>query len=111
MVDTREGRVYYDAELKESLAGEHPYRSWLEANRIELDALRSGRKVPVSVDDYSRRLRAFGYTREDISKTLVPMCVNGMEPTASMGNDAPLAVLSRRPQLLFSYFRPAICSW
>lgn len=105
MVDTREGRVYYDAELKESLAGEHPYRSWLEANRIELDALRSGRKVPVSVDDYSRRLRAFGYTREDISKTLVPMCVNGMEPTASMGNDAPLAVLSRRPQLLFSYFR------
>lgn len=75
MVDTREGRVYYDAELKESLAGEHPYRSWLEANRIELDALRSGRKVPVSVDDYSRRLRAFGYTREDISKTLVP-CVS-----------------------------------
>lgn len=105
MVDTREGRVYYDAELKESLAGEHPYRSWLDANRIELDALRSGRKVPVAVDDYERRLRAFGFTREDITRTLVPMCVNGMEPTASMGNDAPLAVLSHRPQLLFNYFR------
>lgn len=58
-----------------------------------------------TVDDYDRRLRAFGYTREDVERILVPMCSNGAEPTASMGNDTPLAVLSDQPQLLFNYFR------
>ena len=105
LVDTQEGRIYYDGELKEQLASERPYRQWLSANRIELDALRSGRKVANTVDEYSRRLRAFGFTREDIERTVMPMCTNGSEPTASMGNDTPLAVLSEMPQILFNYFR------
>ena len=105
MVDTEEGRIYYDGELKEQLAAAKPYRQWLSANRIELDTLKSGRKVANTVDDYNRRLRAFGYTREDVERILVPMCSNGVEPTASMGNDTPLAVLSDQTQLLFNYFR------
>ncbi len=105
LVDTQEGKIYYDGELKDSLASMKPYRQWLSANRIELDALRSGRRAPNSVDDYERRLRAFGYTREDVEQIIQPMSAKGSEPTASMGNDTPLAVLSDRPQLLFNYFR------
>ena len=105
MIDTQEGKIYYDGELKEQLASVRPYRQWLSANRIELDALKSGRKVDNAVTDFARRLRAFGYTREDVERTIVPMCATGSEPTASMGNDTPLAVLSDRPQLLFNYFR------
>lgn len=105
LVDTQEGKIYYDGELKDSLASMKPYRQWLSANRIELDALRSGRKAPNSVDDYECRLRAFGYTREDVEQIIQPMSAKGSEPTASMGNDTPLAVLSDRPQLLFNYFR------
>lgn len=105
LVDTQEGKIYYDGELKKNLASMKPYRQWLSANRIELDALRSGRKAPNSVDDYDRRLRAFDYTREDVEQVIQPMSSKGSEPTASMGNDTPLAVLSDRPQLLFNYFR------
>lgn len=105
LVDTQEGRIYYDGELKDQLATAKPYRQWLSTNRIELDTLRSGRKISNSVPDYPRRLRAFGFTREDIERTLTPMCMNGAEPTASMGNDTPLAVLSDKPQVLFNYFR------
>ena len=105
LVDTQEGKIYYDGELKAQLAAAKPYRQWLSTNRIELDTLRSGRKVENIVEDYDRRLRTFGYTREDIERTLVPMATGGAEPTASMGNDTPLAVLSDNPQLLFNYFR------
>ena len=104
-MDTQEGKIYYDGELKAQLAAAKPYRQWLSTNRIELDTLRSGRKVENIVEDYDRRLRTFGYTREDIERTLVPMATGGAEPTASMGNDTPLAVLSDKPQLLFNYFR------
>ena len=105
LVDTQEGRIYYDGELKSQLAASKPYRQWLSTNRIELDTLRSGRKISNSVPDYERRLRAFGFSREDLERTLPPMCMNGAEPTASMGNDTPLAVLSDKPQILFNYFR------
>ena len=104
-VDTQEGRIYYDAEIKEQLAKARPYREWLSAGRIELDTLKSGRKVDADVEDYDVCLRAFGFTREDVERTIAPMCVNGSEPIASMGNDTPLAVLSQRPQILFNYFR------
>ncbi len=104
-VDTQEGRIYYDAEIKEQLAKARPYREWLSAGRIELDTLKSGRKVEADVEDYDVNLRAFGFTREDVERTIAPMCVNGSEPIASMGNDTPLAVLSQRPQILFNYFR------
>ena len=105
LIDTQEAKVYYDVELKEQLAKAYPYRQWLSTNRIELDELKSGRKVENSVDDFDVRLRVFGYTREDIERTITPMATNGSEPIASMGNDTPLAVLSERPQSLFSYFR------
>ena len=105
LIDTQEGQIYYDAQLKEQLASAKPYRQWLSSNRIELDALRSGRKVSNAISDYERKLRAFGFTREDIERTITPMCINGNEPIASMGNDTPLAVLSDKPQLLFNYFR------
>ena len=105
LIDTQEGQIYYDAQLKEQLASAKPYRQWLSSNRIELDALKSGRKVTNVVDEFGRKLRVFGFTREDIERTITPMCVNGNEPIASMGNDTPLAVLSEKPQLLFNYFR------
>ena len=105
MIDTEQGKIYYDGELKEQLASARPYRAWLSANRIELDTLKSGLKIDNRIDGYDRMLRTFGFSREDIERTLMPMCNTGAEPIASMGNDTPLAVLSDRPQLLFNYFR------
>ncbi len=105
LIDTQEGKVYYDKELKDQLASAYPYRQWLSANRIELDALKSGRKVENNVEDFDKKLRVFGFTREDVERTIAPMANKGVEPIASMGNDTPLAVLSDRPQLLFNYFR------
>lgn len=105
LVDTKEGRIFYDGELKEQLASAKPYRQWLSTNRIELDALKSGRKVENSVENFPQKLRVFGFSREDVERTIIPMCNNGSEPVASMGNDTPLAVLSDRPQILFNYFR------
>ena len=105
LIDTQEGKIYYDGEIKERLAAEHPYRQWLSTNRIQLEKLRSGRKVQNSVENLTSHELIFGYGREDIENTLIPMCVNGQEPTAAMGNDPPLAVLSDKPQLFFNYFR------
>ncbi len=105
MIDTEEGKIYYDGELKERMASSKPYRSWLSTNRIELDTLKSGRKIENRIDHFDRMLRIFGYTREDIEKTITPMCTTGAEPLASMGNDTPLAILSDKPQNMFNYFR------
>ncbi|WP_443733240.1 glutamate synthase large subunit [Xylanibacter rarus] len=105
LIDTQEGKIYYDGEIKERLAAEHPYRQWLSTNRIQLEKLKSGRKVSNAVDNLVRRELMFGFGAEDIENTIIPMCVNGQEPTASMGNDTPLAVLSDRPQVFFDYFR------
>jgi len=105
LIDTQEGRIYYDGEIKERLANEHPYRQWLNTNRIQLEKLRSGRKVENGVSDLIRKETMFGFGEEDIDSTIVPMCTKGQEPTASMGNDTPLAVLSDRPQTFFNYFR------
>ncbi len=105
LIDTKEGKIYYDGEIKDQLATEHPYRQWLSTNRIQLEKLKSGRKVDNSVENYDQKLRVFGYGQEDIDKTIIPMAVNGQEPVAAMGNDTPLAVISDRPQILFNYFR------
>jgi len=105
MVDTEKGEIYYDGELKKQLAEAKPYKTWLSNNRVELDELKSGRKVPHTIENYSKMLRTFGYSREDVEKIIMPMCTGGAEPVGSMGNDTPLAVLSDRPQLLFNYFR------
>ena len=105
LIDTQEGKIYYDGEIKERLAAAHPYRQWLSTNRIQLEKLKSGRKVDNSVDDLIRREIMFGYGEEDVNGTIVPMATNGQEPTAAMGNDTPLAVLSDKPQVFFNYFR------
>ncbi len=105
MVDTQEGKIWYDHELKASLAGAHPYEEWLQKNRINLSTIVTGRSVSHTVSDYRQRLKAFGYTKEDIEKLILPMAIEGKEPVGSMGNDIPLAILSQRPQRLFGYFR------
>lgn len=105
LVDTHEGRIYYDGEIKKQLACALPYREWLSKGRIELSALKSGRKVPVTTPNFAARLHLFGYTSEDIERTIRPMALRAQEPVASMGNDTPLAVLDEHPQLLFNYFR------
>ncbi|MBR6263345.1 MAG: glutamate synthase large subunit [Prevotella sp.] len=105
LIDTQEGKIYYDGEIKKQLADEHPYRQWLSTNRIQLEKLKSGRHVENAVSDLLIKEVMFGYGEEDISSTIIPMAINGQEPTASMGNDTPLAVLSDKPQTFFNYFR------
>ena len=105
LIDTEKGEIYYDGELKKQLAEAKPYRTWLAGNRIELDELKSGRKVSHSVENYDSMLRIFGYSKEDVERLIVPMCTTGAEPINSMGNDTPLAVLSDKAQLLYNYFR------
>ena len=105
LIDTQEGKIYYDSEIKEQLAKEHPYRQWLSTNRIQLEKLKSGRHIANSVDNLLQKEVMFGYGEEDVDGTIAPMAVNGVEPTAAMGNDTPLAVLSNRPQTFFNYFR------
>ena len=105
LIDTETGKICRDQELKQQLANAHPYRKWIQDNCIELDELKSGRKVTSRVDDFNCKLRVFGYSREDIDRIMVPMCTGGAEPVGSMGNDTPLAVLSTRPHLLYDYFR------
>ena len=105
LIDTQEGKIYYDGEIKDRLAKAHPYRQWLSTNRIQLEKLHSGRKVDNSVPDLIRHEIEFGFGEEDVDGTIVPMSTKGQEPTASMGNDTPLAVLSDKPQIFFNYFR------
>ena len=105
LIDTQEGKIYYDGEIKEQLAKAHPYREWLNENRVQLEKLKSGRHVENSVSNLEQKLVTFGFGQEDIDKTIVPMATAGQEPVAAMGNDTPLAVISDRPQILFNYFR------
>ena len=105
LIDTQEGRIYYDGEIKETLAKTHPYREWLNENRVQLEKLKSGRHVDNSVKDLEQKLVTFGFGQEDIERTIVPMATGGQEPVAAMGNDTPLAVISDRPQVFFNYFR------
>ena len=96
LIDTLEGKIYYDGEIKEHLAKAHPYREWLSTNRIQLEKLKSGRHVENSVENLERKLVQFGYGQEDIDKTIIPMATAGQEPVAAMGNDTPLAVIRVR---------------
>ncbi len=106
LVDTGEGRIIRDNEIKGRIARQKPYRRWLEANRIELRGLFETAGVEaVDPDTTVDRMRMFGYTREELEMVLRPMAVNGQEPVGSMGTDTPLAVLSQRPLLLFDYFK------
>ncbi len=106
LVDTVEGRIVSDKEIKQRLAMRQPYGEWLQENQITLDHLPEPARVHAS--DQSTilaRQRAFGYTDEDLRMILEPMASKGEEPVGSMGTDTPLACLSDRPQLLFNYFK------
>lgn len=106
LVDTAKSRILYDNEIKSSISRSKPYRRWLQNNRIELKGLFQV-PGPVSFDQesLSKRKWIFGYTLEDIKTVLFCMAENAQEPVHSMGNDAALAVLSEKPQLLFNYFK------
>ncbi|MDP7636512.1 MAG: glutamate synthase large subunit [Phycisphaerae bacterium] len=106
LVDTREGRIILDNEIKGRIARQKPYRRWLMRNRIELRGLFGAANERLEPPQtLGQRMRAFGYTREEQRMILVPMAVNAQEPVGSMGTDTPLAVLSDRPKLLFDYFK------
>jgi glutamate synthase domain-containing protein 2/glutamate synthase domain-containing protein 1/glutamate synthase domain-containing protein 3 len=107
LVDTEEGRIVSDAELKHQVATARPYRQWLDKHLVRFDAL------PNLVDQRPKRdhntalhrLQVFGYSFEDLRVNIGPMAVNKIQPVGSMGTDTPLAVLSDKPQLLYNYFK------
>ena len=106
LVDTVRGTVSGDDEVKRAVTSAHPYAEWVERERVLVDRLPETAPPAAPTTLERRQLqRAFGYTREDLNVVLDPMSKNGEEPTGSMGVDAPLAVLSDRPQLLFRYFK------
>ncbi len=106
LVDTKEGRIVTDNEIKSKISRQKPYRRWLEENRIELRGLFDSPKLVQSdPETIFQQMRAFGYDREELKMILIPMAVNGQEPIGSMGNDTPLAVLSDKPKKLFDYFK------
>ena len=112
LIDLEQGRIIDDAEVKQQLAGEHPYGAWLTASQIKLEDLD---EVPADVPPPPAgsngkpamlcRQQAFGYTREDMQFFLTPMGRDGDDPVGSMGTDTPIAVLSKKPKLLYNYFK------
>ena len=107
LVDTKQKRIISDEECKSYYAGRCPYGEWLDRNLLHLKTLAiPNRKIPVHSQEVRDRLyKVFGYTYEDVKDQILPMAENGVEPTLSMGHDAPLAVLSKAHQLLFNYFK------
>ena len=104
LVDTAQGRIIDDEEIKGQLAEQHPYGEWLAANQIELQSLASQPHTLIAHDAVVKRQQLFGYTNEEMKLILEPMAKNGLEPIGSMGTDTPIAVLSSRSRLLFDYF-------
>ena len=107
LVDTEEGRIISDAELKQTVAKAQPYRQWLQDHLVDFEALpevyeeepKSDHRVTL------RRQQVFGYSFEDLRINIGPMALAGIQPVGSMGTDTPLAVLSDKPQLLYNYFK------
>src|SRR5918995_1875143 len=104
LIDTAQGRIVDDEEIKATLAAEHPYGKWLDENIVEIDDLPAREHVVFSHDSVLRRQQLFGYTHEELKVILAPAGTTGTEPIGSMGTDTPIAVLSDRPRLLFDYF-------
>jgi glutamate synthase (ferredoxin) len=106
LVDTVQGRIVSDEEIKDRLAHEHPYGDWLRQHLMAIEDLPPAAELPPpDHDTVLRRQQTFGYTQEDLKLLLGPMAANGEEPIGSMGTDTPLAVLSNRPRLLYDYFK------
>ncbi len=104
-IDTAEGRIISDDELKQTLATEHPYADWLHAGLLHIDALPAREHIVYPHDSVLRRQTVFGYTLEDLNIIMKPMATTGGEALGSMGTDTPIAILSDRPRLLFDYFQ------
>ncbi|MEX0927950.1 MAG: glutamate synthase large subunit, partial [Balneolales bacterium] len=108
LIDTEEGRIISDAEIKKQVAGEHPYRQWLDDNLIDFHKVTEKLEYTEPELEHSavvHRQKVFGYTFEDLKLNLKPMAENMLQPVGAMGNDAPVAVLSNQPQLLYNYFK------
>ncbi|WP_227936471.1 glutamate synthase large subunit [Alkalihalobacillus deserti] len=106
LVDTEEGRIIPDEEIKHQIASEHPYEDWVKEHLIQLeDVLETAHVENTDFKNLETRQLAFGYTYEELSKVIQPMVKAGVDPVGSMGYDSPLAVLSKRPQLLYNYFK------
>ena len=106
MVDTEQGRIIDDEEIKKEFSEQHPYKQWLKDNLIALEDLPAPKNVQTgNKGTLLQRQQAFGYTHEDLRVLMAPMAANGLEPTGSMGTDAALAVLSNRSRLLYDYFK------
>ncbi len=106
LVDTEEGRIVSDEELKQRMAAEYPYRQWLNQYLVDLEELPPAGLIPEAEgESLLVRQQTFGYTHEDLFKILEPMAKDAVEAVGSMGNDAALAVLSAKPQLLYNYFK------
>ena len=104
LVDTAQGRIVDDAEIKRALAAEKPYQAWLDEHLVDLGSLTRKRHTTRAHSTVLQRQQVFGYTSEELRLIIEPMARTGAEPIGSMGTDTPLAVLSLRPRLLFDYF-------
>ena len=106
LVDTLEGRLFHDEELKAKIAGEFPYGEWIKQNMVNLEEIETGHhESPELGDQYDKYITSFNYSPEDTDRIIKEMAATGKEPIGSMGNDVPIAVLSKKPYRLFNYFK------
>ena len=107
LVDTEEGRIISDEELKQTVAKAHPYRQWLHDNLVDFETLPDVPEEEFKSDHRVtlKRQQVFGYSFEDLRVNIGPMALTSIQPVGSMGTDTPLAVLSDKPQLLYNYFK------
>lgn len=106
LIDTAEQRIISDDEIKQRIATELPYHEWVKEHVIHLSEITQADESDIpSVDDLFKQQQAFGYTQEDMVRMIVPMAKDGKDPVGAMGADAPLAILSEKPQLLYNYFK------
>ncbi|MCI5709368.1 glutamate synthase large subunit, partial [Veillonella caviae] len=106
LIDTAEQRIISDEEIKQRVATELPYSEWVKEHVIHLSEISQADESDVpAVEDLLKEQQAFGYTQEDLVRMIVPMAKDGKDPVGAMGADAPLAILSEKPQLLYNYFK------
>ncbi len=106
LVDTKAGKIYYDKELKATLAAEYPYGEWIQQNMVKLEKIETAHIESTDMgDNYDKYITSFNYSMEDTDRIIKEMAATGKEPIGSMGNDVPVAVLSRKPYRLFNYFK------
>lgn len=105
LVDTQLGIIIPDGEVKEQLSRRNPYGMWLKENRMLMKDIKVKKRVPSAIENFETCSKVFGYTKEDMYEIIQPMSKNGIEPTGSMGNDAPPAVFSDKPKRFFDYFK------